>query len=115
MNVSALTNPSETCLGFDDRHNIWCKLQIHLKIESQVCKLIHNERYDIDSVSIHDMRDDIPVETSNLVLISTLKHKGDSCNFVYDSRMMPKTLSAPEHSSNLDISMLIIDRIISLR
>ena len=35
--VLALTNPSEVSLGLDDGHDIWWKIEVHLKVESQIC------------------------------------------------------------------------------
>jgi len=57
--VLALTDPSETCLGLDNRHDVWSKIQVHLKVKSQICQLIHDKSNDIYSISIHHMRDHI--------------------------------------------------------
>ena len=69
-NVPALTDPSETSLGLDDGHDVRCKVDVYLKVQPQICQLIHDKSNNVDAISIHNMRDHIPVETSNLVLVS---------------------------------------------
>ena len=54
--------------------------------------MIHDECNDINPVAIHHMRDNIPIMTSDLVFVATLRHESDSGNLIDHSWMVPQTL-----------------------
>ena len=78
----ALIDASEMGLNLDQGHDMWRKIQVHLKIDPQISQLIHNKSNNIYFVAMRHMRNHISIMTSNLVLVATLGHESDSCNFI---------------------------------